>query len=246
VTLLHHAEHIADVPNKEIVRYWAPILRNGAKTWIEIEEFDTNGCLPWYGPTDLFEAIVRDYLQQGRGTVGRVGAALSYLFDAADLTEFAVEWIEERFSDYERLDFDVATRLADPSDHRGLVALLGELEQETSGSAVSPTRLSTRIDELLESADRRVFVAVTERDIVGMIVASVLSPERGGLDHAFVEPEYRRRGILRELEIEASAYLRERGCCDIELHVGAENGAARAAWRALGYTPTLEYMERPL
>ncbi|GAF89251.1 unnamed protein product, partial [marine sediment metagenome] len=200
----------------------------------------------WYGPTDLFEAVVRDYLQEGRGTVGRVGAALSYLFDAADLTAFAVEWIEERFTDYEPRDFDVASRVADPSDHRGLAALLGELEQETSGSAVSPARLSTQIDELLESADRCVFVAVTERDVVGMIVASVLSPQHGGLDHAFVAPEYRRRGILRELEIEATTYLREHGCSDVELHVGAENGAARAAWRALGYTPTLEYMERPL
>ncbi len=246
VTLLHHAEHLADVPNKDVVRYHAPILENGDKAWVEIEEFNTSGCLPWYGPTDLFEAVVRDYLQEGRGTVGRVGAALSYLFDAADLATFAVEWIEERFTDYEPLDFDVASRVADPSDHRGLAALLGELEQETAGSAVSPARLSTRIDELLESADRRVFVAVTERDVVGMIVASVLSPQRGGLDHAFVAPEYRRRGILRELEIEASAYLRERGCSDVELHVGAENRAARAVWRALGYTPTLEYMERPL
>ena len=28
---------------------------------------------------------------------GRVGAADSYLFDAKDLTDFAVTWLEERF-----------------------------------------------------------------------------------------------------------------------------------------------------
>jgi len=62
VTLLHHAEHLAEVPNKGIVRYWAPILHNGEKAWIQIEEFNTGGegCLPWHGATDLFEAIVRD------------------------------------------------------------------------------------------------------------------------------------------------------------------------------------------
>jgi aminoglycoside N3'-acetyltransferase len=32
-----------------------------------------------------------------RHTTGRVGAAESYLFDARDLTDFAVAWLEEQF-----------------------------------------------------------------------------------------------------------------------------------------------------
>jgi aminoglycoside 3-N-acetyltransferase len=246
VTLLHHAEHLAEVPNKEIVRYWAPILRDGVKTWGQIEEFSTEGCLPWYGPTDMFEAIVREYVQDGRGSVGHVGAATTYVLDAADLVEYAVAWIEERFRDPADEPSEAEVRPAEPADHRALAAQLRALEEEITGKPLPESRASTQVDELLGAADRCVIVAVTERDVVGMIVASVLSPQRGALDHAFVEPRYRRRGILRELEIEASAYLRERGCRDVELHVGAGNAAARAAWHALGYTPTLEYMERPL
>jgi aminoglycoside 3-N-acetyltransferase len=246
VTLLHHAEHLAEVPNKEIVRYWAPILRDGVKTWGQIEEFSTEGCLPWYGPTDLFEAIVRDYLQEGRGNVGRVGAAQSYLFDAADLTAFAVGWIEEQFSDVEPLDFDVAVRPADQSDHRELVALLGLYEEDISGSSAAPARLSTRVDEFLEDPDRNAFVAVVGERVVGMIVVSRPTSDRGAVDLAFVEPEYRRRGILRELEMDASGCLRELGCHVVELRVRAGNGVAQSAWRSLGYEPTLEFLERPL
>ncbi|MCK5246948.1 aminoglycoside 3-N-acetyltransferase, partial [Candidatus Bipolaricaulota bacterium] len=134
VTLLHHAEHLADVPGKAVVHYKAPILQNDSKTWVAIEEFSTTGCLPWRGPTDLFEAIVRDYIQEGHGTIGNVGAAKSYLFEAAGLIAFAIDWIETQFSDSVDDDLDVEIRPADPSDHRPLVELLRAMEQETSGS----------------------------------------------------------------------------------------------------------------
>jgi aminoglycoside 3-N-acetyltransferase len=247
VTLLHYAEHLADVPGKGIARYWAPIVRDDAKRWIQIEEFDTEGCLPWFGATDLFEAIVRDYLQAGHGAVGHVGAAHSLLFDAADLVAFAVEWIEGRFADAEpQEDLEMATRRAEPGDHRELVALLGAYEEETRGSSASSARLSTHVDEFLEDRDRGVFVAVVGERIVGMLVASRPTNDRGEVNLVFVEPEFRRRGILRELEADASEYLREAGCHIVELRVDAENDAARSAWLSLGYAPTMEFMERPL
>jgi len=246
LTLLHHAEHLAQVPNKEVVRYWAPIVRDGTKLWIQIEEFSTEGCLPWYGPTDPFEAIVREYLQAGRGRVGRVGAAKCTLFDAAGLTAFAVEWIEERYSDYEPLDVDVKVRPADPDDHRELVALLGRYEEETPIPGGSAARRSTKVDEFLEDPERRTFVAVANERVVGVLVASRPSPSRGRIELAFVEPEFRRRGILRELEADASACLRELGCRMVALHVGVSNAAACDAWRSLGYEATVESMERTL
>jgi len=252
VTLLHHAEHLADVPNKEVVRYWAPIVRDGTKTWGQIEEFSTNGCLPWYGPTDLFEAVVRAYAQEGHGAVGRVGGATSHLFDAADLVAFAVAWIEERFAHAEpveeHVDEAISVRCAGGEDHRAVASLIVALEEELTGDPFPESRGSTRADELLEDAgaDRRVFLAETKHNVVGMIVASMLSAKLGGIDHAYVVREHRRRGVLRELEIEASTYLRDGGCCDVRLHIGAENEAAREAWLSLGYHPTLEFMERPL
>ena len=63
VTLLHHAESLADVPSKRTVRYRQPILRDGGKTWVEVEEYDTNhGVLRDYDDGNDFEALVEAYL----------------------------------------------------------------------------------------------------------------------------------------------------------------------------------------
>jgi len=246
VTLLHHAEHIADVPDKEVVRYWAPILRDGVNEWVKIEEFSTEECLPWFGPGDMFEAILRDYLQEGRGNVERVGAARSYVLDAADVSQFAVDWIEERYAEPVDRQMDIEVEVAGPPDHRELVALFERLDEEMPGSVAPKRRLSTRVDEFLEDPDRRVFVARVGGDAVGILVAFRHSQERGLLEQAYVDPSYRRRGILRELEIDAAGFLRECGCRTVQLHVDATDEAARAAWRALGYTPSVEFLERPL
>lgn len=97
VTLLHYSEHMANVKDKRIVKYLAPILQNGQLTWVEIEEFDTSkGIVNWN--EDYFARIIQEYLASGKGNSGRVGAAQSRLFDAADLRRYATEWMERTFS----------------------------------------------------------------------------------------------------------------------------------------------------
>lgn len=97
VTLLHHAEWRAAVPDKRIVRYALPILQGGRRTWVAIEEFDTSeGIVPW--PDDYFATIVTDYLTADHGQSGAVGAAESHLFDARHLADFAVAWMERAFN----------------------------------------------------------------------------------------------------------------------------------------------------
>jgi aminoglycoside 3-N-acetyltransferase len=96
ITILHYAENLAKVPNKKTVRYKMPLLCHGRRVWVEIEEFDTCGnILP--GAEEYFEAIPHEYLASGRGCSGKVGEAQSYLVDAADMTEFTVQWLEQRF-----------------------------------------------------------------------------------------------------------------------------------------------------
>ncbi|MDH7564766.1 MAG: aminoglycoside 3-N-acetyltransferase [Candidatus Bathyarchaeota archaeon] len=97
ITLLHYAEHLANVTNKQVVRYKMPILQNGKKVWVEIEEFDTCGnILP--DAREYFEIIPREFLAIGRGRCGKVGAAQSYLFDADEFVKFAVQWLERKYS----------------------------------------------------------------------------------------------------------------------------------------------------
>jgi aminoglycoside 3-N-acetyltransferase len=97
ITLLHYAEHLARVPNKLVVRYKVPILKEGKKVWVNIEEFDTCGnVLP--NATKYFETITKEYLAFGKGRCGKVGEAQSYLFEAADFVNFAVQWLEKKYA----------------------------------------------------------------------------------------------------------------------------------------------------
>lgn len=98
LTLLHYAEHLADVPDKRVVRYRMPVLEAGERRWVEIEEYDTcEGIVAWSG-ADYFELIARAFLDSGQGIRGRVGGAESCVFPAAALVGFAVRWMEREFS----------------------------------------------------------------------------------------------------------------------------------------------------
>jgi aminoglycoside 3-N-acetyltransferase len=94
VSLLHYSEHFVDLPGKGTVRYRAPMLVAGERRWVDLEELDTSGILPWHG-VDYFADLVDAYVARGRARCGVVGAAPSYLLDAADLHAFAVPWMEE-------------------------------------------------------------------------------------------------------------------------------------------------------
>jgi aminoglycoside 3-N-acetyltransferase len=95
-TLLHYAEYLARVPNKRRVHYQLPVLRDGWRQWVWIDEFDSsNGIRPYGG--DYFEDIMKQYIATEPGRCGTVGAAISYLFDAGDLVESAARWMERTF-----------------------------------------------------------------------------------------------------------------------------------------------------
>lgn len=97
VTLLHHAEHLANVPDKRIDRYRMPLLLDGQRMWVDFEEYDTSrGIVDWEG--DYFEQIVMDYLAQGEGQTGTVGAAPAYLFSAPHLVPYGMAWMERNFT----------------------------------------------------------------------------------------------------------------------------------------------------
>lgn len=95
MTLLHHAEHLADFPDKRVRRYECPILVDGQVVWRWFEEFDTTSP-PDGLPDDYMTAIVTAFLATGRGREGKVGEAPSLLVKAAEVVPFAVEWLEER------------------------------------------------------------------------------------------------------------------------------------------------------
>jgi aminoglycoside 3-N-acetyltransferase len=101
VTLVHHAEAVAEVPRKRRVSYGSPVIVGGERLWRIFSDIDTSeGALPYervLGEEDYIEHIVRLALAAGAGRSGLVGEATAYLFDARGLVEHAVGWIERNF-----------------------------------------------------------------------------------------------------------------------------------------------------
>jgi aminoglycoside 3-N-acetyltransferase len=93
VTLLHFAESVASFTGKRVVRYRTPLLIDGQRQLVPVEEFDTNDVHPNW-PEHFFQQIVEAFIAEHGGSttcrLGAVGGADSVLMDAAALVAFAV------------------------------------------------------------------------------------------------------------------------------------------------------------
>jgi aminoglycoside 3-N-acetyltransferase len=92
VTLLHHAEHLLDVPGLRIAVFEVPVLENGVRVWKEMQEVDSSGAGAhpnW--PDRFFAQIVNGYLAMTQNRGGRVGHAHCFLLDAKGLLELAID-----------------------------------------------------------------------------------------------------------------------------------------------------------
>jgi aminoglycoside 3-N-acetyltransferase len=102
ITLVHHAEAVAKVPDKRRVSYGMPVIVSGERVWWTFSDIDTaDGALPYervLGEEDYIEHIVRSALAAGKGRSGPVGEGTAYLFDARGLVKHVVGWIERTFA----------------------------------------------------------------------------------------------------------------------------------------------------
>lgn len=90
VTLLHHAEHLAQLPGKRIVRH---TFRSGDRE-LSIEEYETSEPIVASMPYAYFDHVVRAFVASGGARIGPVGGATSHLLPAAELVQFAVGMME--------------------------------------------------------------------------------------------------------------------------------------------------------
>lgn len=96
MTLLHHAEHLAPIPGKRVIRYEVPFATaGGGVDWRLVEEFDTSDPVVAGLDDDYFGTIVSAFLATGQGSQGTIGAAPSVLVEAPAITAFAVDWLEQ-------------------------------------------------------------------------------------------------------------------------------------------------------
>lgn len=97
MSLLHHAEHVADIPGKHVRQMEVPLAMPAGTVWQAITEYDTVDPVVDGLDDDYFASIVGDFLGSGQGRQGQVGDAPCVLVPAAAMTRFAVDWLERRF-----------------------------------------------------------------------------------------------------------------------------------------------------
>ena len=89
-TSLHLGEFRAKFKGKEIVHSGAPIMIEGKREWIEIEDYNIDAF-------DDFEQLGKDFVRDCASDVlhGKVGEADSQLFLQRDVVDYAVGWLEK-------------------------------------------------------------------------------------------------------------------------------------------------------
>jgi aminoglycoside 3-N-acetyltransferase len=96
MTLIHHADHLADLPDKLVRRYEVPFADGARTTWRFIEEFDTTEPVIAGLPDNYIEQIVTAYVETGAGRQEQIGLAPSLLVDAKPMLAFGISWLEAR------------------------------------------------------------------------------------------------------------------------------------------------------
>lgn len=94
MTLVHHADHLADMPDKQTIRIEVPFAGANGTEWRFMEEFETGDPIHAALPENYIEQIVTAYVESGAGNQGLIGAAPSLLVDARPTLVFAIRWLE--------------------------------------------------------------------------------------------------------------------------------------------------------
>ncbi len=100
VTLLHYAEHLAQLPNKRVVR--STFRLGGVER--TIEEFDTSDGIVAGVPERLFATITTGFIATGQANTAVVGGALCRLLPARPFVRFGVATLERMFGAPQELE----------------------------------------------------------------------------------------------------------------------------------------------
>jgi aminoglycoside 3-N-acetyltransferase len=95
VTLIHYAENLVDLPDKEHVRRHHRVATPSGPQLRVVDTIDDEEVIVYYPDGDYFADILAGYLATGEAGVGQVGGAVAELIEARSLVAFAVDWMEK-------------------------------------------------------------------------------------------------------------------------------------------------------
>ena len=149
----------------------------------------------------------------------------------------------------------VIVRRATMSDLKTIVSFNAELARETENRALDVQILQSGVEALLQDPGKG-WYAVAENSLdcgqlmmVGQILVTFeWSDWRNGnfwwLQSLYVHPDYRQKGIFRQLYdyVQAQARLNREGICGFRLYVEENNHQAHQAYANLGFQKTAYHM----
>ncbi len=151
-------------------------------------------------------------------------------------------------------------RRADQRDLEGLVALWLDLIEQHAG--IDPAfelrpgaedELRRLLEAQLRDREAAVFVREASGRLAGFCSVHIARAPpvhrevaRAEITDVAVRAEQRRRGIGRALAEAALAWVRERGVSRVEVRVAARNAEGQRFWRALGFGPFVDVLQRRL
>jgi len=94
MTLVHHADHLADIAHKRTIRIEVPFAGTNGIEWRIMEEFETGDPIHEDLPENYIEQIVTAYVGSCGGHQTLIGSAPSLLIDARPMLAFAIRWLE--------------------------------------------------------------------------------------------------------------------------------------------------------
>jgi ribosomal protein S18 acetylase RimI-like enzyme len=132
-------------------------------------------------------------------------------------------------------------RPATSADIPALLTLVSKYWEFEGLSGFDEARVAHELRRLLaDTALGSVWIATDGGSPIGYLIAVyVFSLEHLGLtaeiDEFFVLPEYRSHGLGSQLLRAAETEFAKRGCTNVFLQIGRENGSARRFYRAHGF-----------
>ena len=89
-------------------------------------------------------------------------------------------------------------------------------------------------------------VAVKNRKIIGFTGAELKSARTAYMMKGYVEPQYRKIGVMRLMENTLIKILKKKNVKKIDLRVDSNNKEGRNTWIALGYKTIKEIMRKQI
>ena len=229
-TSIHLAEYRAKYPGKREIENGAPLLVNGQRSWVAIQDVDLSSA--------DFDDIGAS-LAEATGGIrsGRIGAGIGLLMRQRELVDFAVGWMEANRG-RTGAAAAVTIRPAALADRPEWLRLRHSLWPHHS-----PADLDAELAQLLNDRRSRTFVAeVFQGRLCGIIEVTLRDAAEGCTSHPvgyiegwIVDLEHRNRGIGRRLAESGETWARERGCTEMASDTSLDYADSPAVHAAIGY-----------